>query len=184
MATLTPAHHNLKVEILLRSILSSICRKTPSMEVIWSERNAMFMVRVGAADQGRIIGKKGKTFWSVATMLWWAGMSQGSGPATFKILDPIGPKAPEIRQPFLLNPKWNRARISDLLNSIANTILKTQGNWSMIDMGPGEAKVEFRVEKYLSTAMSDPSFEEALKTVIHAAGMSDGAVIETEVLWT
>ena len=186
MAIHTPANpaNLIKLEILLRTILSSICRRTTELIVEWSPEEKMFYVQVDSRDQGRVIGKNGLTFWGIGTILFWAGLCQLAGPVTMRLLDPKG-EPNKNKTPFKINPDWNRGRIRDLVTMISDATLKVRGNWELQEGDPSEATLVFKIDKYLQTALTDPDHDlaQAIRITVHAAGMSDGAVIETEIVW-
>ncbi len=172
-----------KVEELLRIIIASICRKTKTPKIELNESIHTFTVQVSSEDQGRAVGKKGLCFWAMNTILWYAGFAQNARPALMKLIEPSNGRSSSPPIPFKANANWDRKIIGDLIEAIMLTCFKTPGVWVIEDTGDGEATANVRIEKYLQTSTCDPSFEEALGIVLHAAGMAGGVAITTEVKW-
>lgn len=175
-------HTHPKFEALLRAIVSCICRRTKSPQIEWDEERERWEITVAAADQGRMIGKKGITIWAVETFLWYAGLAHGITPEQVILITQKGTYP--SKSPFKLNPKWDRKAIGALVDAISSACLKKSIPWVLTDgEEAGEAVLSVELEKYLQTAMSNPSFAEALEVIVHAASMADGASVKVEVLW-
>lgn len=176
--TATPSAH----EELTTAIVKAICRKTEKPRVVWSPDIDRIIIEVNPSDQGRIIGKGGVTFWAMEVLLWFVSLAHATKLRHVELI-----KHPNNRpggKPFTINANWDRQVIGELIDAISNCCIRGRMKW-WIEEGtkPGDATIFIEIEKNLERAMTDPSFEEAAGTIIHAAGLSDGATLATKVIW-
>lgn len=173
---------NPKLESLLRAIIACVGRKTAEPVITWDDTAHCFHVQVNPQDQGRFIGKKGVVIWALKTVFWYAGMAQVTRSVDIDLLEP---KDPNDRRPtpFKPNLNWNTSKIETMLNAILSVCLNEPPRYTIEKPEPAEAMITILLNKYLQTPCSDPDLAEALKVLVHAAGMADGCSIKTEVFW-
>lgn len=174
-----------QLESTLRSIVACLGRKTPEPLLQWNETEASFTIQVSARDQGRFIGKGGIVIWALKSVFWYAGLAQIKRTVDINLLEPKDPSADQRAAPFKPDPKWDRTKVSDMINQVLNCCFKDSlMGWDISEPEPAKPKVTIHLQKYLQMPCSDPDFAEAIKTLIHAAGMANGCTIKTEVSWT
>ena len=174
---------NQKLETLLRSIVSCIGRKTTDPVLTWDESASCFHIQVNAQDQGRFIGKKGVVIWALKTIFWYAGLAQITRTVDIDLLEPKNPDGERRATPFKPNLQWDDKQVRNMIKEILETCFKETPRYTLENSKPAEAEVEIKLNPYLKTPCSDPDIAEAIKVIIHAAGMADGCAIKTEVAW-
>jgi len=171
-------------EILLRTIVGAICKRSKDHTIRYSEAGSTWVImNLDERDQGRLIGKGGATFYALETVMWYAGLAHAKRPEPVKLISQPRSAAVPPKSPFKPNPKWNRKAIGKLVDTITTACLKKTVPWIIEDGVMSDAIIIVELEKYLQTPMSDPDFELSLKTLIHSAGMSDGASVAANILW-
>lgn len=170
-------------EILLRAIVGAICKRSKDHTIRYSEAGSTWVImNLDERDQGRLIGKGGATFYALETVMWYAGLVQGK-PEPVKLISlPKSERTPP-KSPFKPNPKWDRKALGLLLNAITMTCLKVKVPWSMNHDSDTEATMIIQLQNHIREPMTDPDFELAIKTLIHSAGMSDGANVTVNIVW-
>ena len=176
---------NPKLEALLRSIIACVGRKTTDPLIQWNEETATFTIQVNARDQGRFIGKAGIVIWALKSIFWYAGLAQIMKTVDINLLEPKDPSSDQRAAPFKPNASWNRSKFTTMLERLLQTCFNEQApDWHLETSEPAKALVTIEINKYLRTPCSDPDLEEAIRTLVHAAGMADGCAIKTEASWT
>ena len=170
------------LEHLLRSVVSMVGRKTDKPEIELTQEPPEFKLRVNPIDQGRFIGKNGIVIYSIQSIFWWAGAAQTGRPYGVKLLPNDG--VARAAMPFRPNKNWDRKKLRDFIELVLTVCFKNQfPPWALTDAGDVEAILSIQLEKYLKTSMNEPNFEEAISTLIHSAGMSEGVKIKVGVTW-
>lgn len=171
-----------KLEALLRLIVANIGKMTIEPEIQYSPAEAQFSLRIDGRDQGRFIGKQGKTIGALQTIFWYAGLAQIQKTAAIKLLEPED-RLDRRSPPFTPNPNWDRKKIGELIDAILKACFNHVSAAWVIEDNAEHSVVQIQCDKYLQAPCSIPSIEDALKIVIHAAGMANGANLQTEVTW-
>jgi hypothetical protein len=171
-------------EILLRTIVGAICKRSKDHTIRYSEAGSTWVImNLDERDQGRLIGKGGATFYALETCMWYAGLAHAKRPEPVKLISqPRSDRTPP-KSPFKPNPKWNRKAIGKLVDTITTACLKKTVPWVMEEQGESDAVISIQLEKYLQTPISDPDFKLALETLVHSAAMSDGANVTANISW-
>jgi predicted RNA-binding protein YlqC (UPF0109 family) len=167
---------------LLKTITESIGRSSSPPVIRHFPDEAKLQFSVDPADQGRIVGKKGCVIWAIQVIMWYAGMAQLTCEYQVELLEPEAPYK-GLSRPFRWDPKWNRSKIMSLATAVSETCLKDHANLDMKDTGETSATIFLKINKYLQCPLLDPPFCEAFQTIVHAAGMSNGVDIKTEVIF-
>jgi predicted RNA-binding protein YlqC (UPF0109 family) len=173
----------LKLRSLLETIVLAIGRRTKVPEIEHYPNEALFTLQVDPHDQGRIIGKLGRTIWAIQTIFWYAGLTQFGWSYSVKLLEPDNPIKERRPAPFKFDPKWNRKKIGNLIDRILETCLRSYCSWSLLETGEASMTVNLKMMKYLRINLTDPAFADAFETVLRVAGFSNGVKIVTEVTW-
>ena len=169
---------------MLHAIIGGICRSTDKPRIEFDHEDNRFYIQVTDEDQGRAIGKKGKTIWAITTLVWYAGVSNCKQLIGIVLDDPVDTGKVKPSVAFKANRNWDRKIITNLTEIILSTVMKERVvPWAMEERGLTDAIVRVQMDRYLQTPMIDPSFEEAFTTVIHSCGMAGGASINTEFEW-
>lgn len=171
----------MKLSHLLSTIVASIAQNTSNPEIEHFPNQAAFTVAVHPRDQGRFIGSKGITIWSIQTLFYFAGLTQYGYSYTVKLLEPDQPE--QDRKPFRFNPKWDRARVIRLLDTIIDCVLPKHASYTLTELDDTTALVSLKIVKYLNINLADPDFTEAFASVVKASGMSNGVNIKTEAVF-
>lgn len=169
-------------EVLLREIVTVLCRNTKEPTVYHSYDDGAIIIHVSTCDHGRVVGKKGIVIWALSTIAWYADMAAARHTVPVKLVEPIESNKPLIF-PFKPLADWDSALISKMTNDILVACLKDKGSWVLEKIGDGEAIMHIKLDAYLHTACSDPDFEEAISVIIRAAGMANGCVIRVQCVW-
>lgn len=174
---------NPKLENLLLAIIACLGPQTASPLIEWNEEKAAFSIRVSARDQGRFIGKNGVAIWAIKAIFWYAGMAQIKRTVDLILLEPE--EGDRRTAPFRSNPNWDDEKIKKMIDAILdNCFNEASHSWILEPLPPStESKVKIFLDKYLQKPCANPDFSEAIKTIILAAGMADGASIQTEIKW-
>lgn len=177
----TRTEPEMKLSRLLSTIVASIGQNTPNPEIEHFPNQAAFTLAVHPRDQGRFIGSKGITVWAIQTLFYFAGLTQCGYSYTIRLLEPDRPE--KDQKPFRFNPKWDRARIKSLLDTIIDCVLPKHASYTLTELDDTTALVSLKVVKYLNINLADPDFMEAFTSVVKASGMSNGVNIKTEALF-
>lgn len=175
-----------KLHLLLDAIVASLSLHTKQPDISLETGNSHYTMsfRVDPRDQGRLVGKKGTVIWAIQTLFWYAGLTLAQHPCQIKLLEPENPQRDLPPQPFRFNKKWDRNKIKDLVSIIISSTLPQHATAFVTEIDDTTAKVVTKVEAYLKTPISEPSFLDAFDTILHAAGMRHGAKITTEAIFT
>lgn len=174
-----------KLKKLLETIVLCIAKhtKSPSVSHRATDTYHVLELSVDPKDQGRLVGKKGSVIWSIQTIFWYAGLTLIRHPCQIKLLEPENPQRNLPSPPFKFNKKWDRQKIQNLAQEIVTSCMPLHASLEFSPIDDTETFVTLRVEAYLQTPISEPSFTEAFDTILHAAGMSNGAKIKTKVIF-
>ena len=173
-----------KAEQMLRTIIKSLCKHTEEPMIRFKEATMEFIVAVDSRDQGRLVGKDGKTIWAIGTALWFAGLACIKRPIGIQLVEPKV-RAPRTPSLFKSNSQWNKTRIIELVRAILQACMGVAAKpCSILSHGDAVAVIHLDLDVYLRAACRDPSLEEAIDIIIHAAGMVDGANLKTQATWT
>lgn len=167
---------------MARLVVGTICTNTKTPFVQYVEAARLMKIQVDGKDHGRIVGKKGFTVSALDTLLHYAGRAESSSPISINLKDPeTRYKGP----PALFKPRtnWDKAMISDMIHAILMACFKAPGDFLLKGNQPAQAHLDIALEKYLQTPLSDPPFDEAVSTIVHAAGMARGVSITTSFTW-
>ena len=176
-----PEPAEMKLSRLLSTIVSSIGQNTPKPDIEHFPNQAAFTLAVNPKDQGRMIGSKGSTVWAIQTIFYFAGLAQCGYSYTIKLLEPDSPE--KDHKPFRFNPKWDRSRIKNLLDTIIDIVLPKHASYTLTEVDDTTAVVSLTITKYLNINLQDPNFAEAFASVVKASGMSNGVNIKTEAIF-
>lgn len=166
---------------MMEVIVLVLKRKTAAPEI--SHEDDDISLRVEGFDQGRFIGKKGRVIWAIQTLCWHAGTAHNGIPTAMHLLEPLTP-SDRANYPFLPEPAWDRKLISRLVNTILAACLPDENPPYVIDEDDEtRATVIVKIDPKHNDNLLEPSFEKALSTLLHAAGMALGASIQTEIRW-
>lgn len=168
-----------RLQALLSTIVSSIAQNTQTPDIDHFPNEAIIQFAVDPRDQGRIVGKKGCTIWAIQVLMWYAGLTQLQCAYKIKLLDPEAPCKGHSR-PFRFNKKYDRDKIINLAEAIVETCIPKHATVYFQELDETTMMTSLKIEKYLQTPITDPSFVEAFESVMRAAGMSNGATIKTE----
>lgn len=178
-----PAHYE-QLRSLLETIVSVISKKTPNPEIDHLPHRALFTLAVNPHDQGRFIGKLGRTIWSIQTIFWYAGMTHCRIPYSVKLLEPDEPFKNSRPVPVKFNKNWDRKKIENLVANVISTTLRSYARYALSETGETSMTITLSIEKYLALPISEPNYVEAFETLLKVAGMSQGVNIKTEAQWT
>lgn len=171
-----------QLQELLEVITLCIARKTKNPEIEYIPEKALFTVRVDPHDQGKMIGKKGATIWAIQTMLWHAGMIYLNHTVGVQLLEPV--KGADIRAtPFRARSKWDRELVTALIDKILSGCFGENYSFILHEETQTCAKYIITLDAYLKMQVSEPSLEDALDRIIRSVGMSQGAYLNTQVIW-
>ena len=171
---------------MLRTIMEAICKHPAALRIHHDEANAHITMQVDGRDQGRAVGKQGRTITAIGALLWYAGMVStfSRRPITIELLQPTANVGKAAFGMFQAKKDWDREKIGNLVDVILSTCFGfARGAWVTEDTGRAAATIQIDCDKYLHTASQDPSFEEAITTIVHAAGMACGVMLDTKVEW-
>lgn len=134
-------------------------------------------VDVDPVDQGRVIGKHGRTIWAISTVFTAACLKITGHQIQFRLNDPKQ-RAAAVQYPFKPNVNWNRAAVSILMDAFAKCfssfsyeIEEEDGNHATVVMCPTDADASFcKAEDLL----------EAMEILVRASGMANGAVLTSK----
>ena len=171
-----------KLKSMTTAIVCAICRKTESPEFAYTIDDEPFMRINGIhpEDEGRIIGKRGATFWALTVAHKDACDALGLAQVRIRPIDPRPNKTASVVA-FRPRDEWDKKPVMDMIGSILATCLPGKASWGL-DEHHGVV-VRIRIDKSLEKACADPSIAEMLDVLIHCAGKSCGASIKTEVTW-
>lgn len=175
-----PAHY-VQLRSLLETIVSVISKKTPNPEIDHLPNRALFTLAVNPHDQGRFIGKLGRTIWAIQTIFWYAGMTYGRNPYSVKLLEPDEPLRDRPPVPVKFNKAWDYEKIENLIVAVIKNTLRSYASYSLLRNGDTSMTIKLTIEKYLELCIAEPSFTEAFAIIMRVAGMSQGCNINTEV---
>jgi len=174
----------LKLESLLRSIVSNIGRETKNPVIIYEDvPDPKFYLQVDARDQGHMVGKGGTVIGAIQAILWIAGMAQIGKPCLLKLEEPIeiGSRA---CAPFVPRSDWDRKRLNSFAHKILDVCFKENHSGCIIeDLNEVSGIARIRLDKYLKAGLDSTAYLSALKVLIHSAGMSMGAKVSVEIEW-
>ena len=170
-------------EILLRAIVGAICKRSKDHTIRYSEAGSTWVImNLDERDQGRLIGKGGATFYALETVMWYAGLAHGK-PEPVKLIGlPKSERTPP-KSPFKPNPDWDRKTLGRLADTITTACLSKQVAWVISDQSDTESVIVIQLPAKRKAEMTDPDFELSLKTILHSAGMSDGAHVTVSIVW-
>ena len=176
-----------ELESMLLSIVTGICRKSEAIEICFREEERTFFLKVDAGDYGRCVGKKGIVIWAISAVMWYASLAKARKAILVKLIGDNNPSG-KNQLPFKADPKWDRRLVVNAVDAILRGAFNTSPGFTLPafvleELESGDFKVIIKCDKYLKTPMCDPSFEEAVGLIVHAAGMVHGAIITTEVVW-
>lgn len=174
-----------KLEELLRTILGTICQVTPAPLIRYVAERYEFQIKIHAKDQGRVVGKGGRVITAIKEIMWYAGLAQMRQTCGVDLLNP-DPFEGDLRNPpFHFNPDWSAKPALELLCAVLDTCLphSKRASCSIVARDDGLAHVGVDMTKFNKDDFANPDFEEALKTVVHAAVMSASGKVNTEVVW-
>lgn len=165
---------------MLTSILSAICRRTPGFQLIYEyEREPeLYITGIAPEDEGRLIGRKGGTFWSLTVAHYYACKSAGMPQVRIHELETHSTKTANVVA-FRPREDWERDPIKEMIGQLVRCTTMDNGAWVLDETGG--VVVRIRIPAYMQKEMTDPNLAEALDIIIHAAGKSCGASIKTEV---
>jgi predicted RNA-binding protein YlqC (UPF0109 family) len=178
-----PAHYE-QLRSLLEDIVSVIAKKTPNPDIDHLPNRALFTLAVNPHDQGRFIGKLGRTIWAVQTIFWYAGMTYTRNPYSVKLLEPDEPLRNRSPVPIRFKKSWDRKKIENFVASVLGHTLKSYVRYELLETGETSMTITLAIEKYLALPLSEPNFVEAFETLARVAGFSQGVDIKTEATWT
>lgn len=167
-----------KLDNLLLAICHGIARNTKSPVIKWD--GSSITLQVCRSDQGRMVGKSGANFWAAATAIFHA--SPESAPVRLRLLEPIDGKNGHA-MPFKANPDWNRPIIHHLLDELTQKCCSTMGSWMIEERGAASARVTVSLPEKDKQRVLDPNLSEAIKILVHAAGMAGGVSLDVDVAW-
>lgn len=166
---------------MAHAIIAAIQKKSPKPLVELHDDSIFF--QVDGHDQGRFVGKQGRVIWSIQTLFWYAGVADRRQPVSAVLMEPKVP-ATKVRMPYKADPKWNRNAVRDLVDKVLQTCFPMFAvPFVLEEHTETKATLRVRMNSYMKMNLSEPSFEEALATLVHAAGMGHGASIQTEIEW-
>jgi predicted RNA-binding protein YlqC (UPF0109 family) len=174
-----PAQY-LQLRSLLEHIVSVIAKKTPNPEINHLPNSALFLLAVDPHDQGRFIGKLGRTIWAIQTIFWYAGLTLCGYSYSVRLLEPDQPIRNRRPVPVKFEKSWDRKKIENFVAEMLGSTLRSYGSYSLRETGETSMTISLTIEKYLEFHISDPNFIEAFETLVRAAGMSQGANIKLE----
>src|SRR6266446_1135059 len=143
------------LESLLRAILGSICRHTPSPRILHAGNRALFEIQIDGRDQGRCIGKAGGHIWAIQTLFWYAGLAQLGWSYSVILLEPEveyrgGP------EPFRFRKDWDRQKIKNLTDAIILACVPGHACCIIQEEGETSASAQLKMQKYLQLNMAHP----------------------------
>lgn len=177
-----PAHY-MQLRSLLETIVSVIAKKTPDPAIFHQPNCAVFTLEVDPHDQGRFIGKLGRTIWAIQTIFWYAGLTLCRSPYSVKLLEPDMPLRGRPPVPIKFNKSWDRKKIENLVDRVLGHTLKSYARYALLETGETSMTISLTIEKYLALPLSEPNYVEAFETLLKVAGMSQGVNIKTEATY-
>lgn len=172
-------HDNLKP--MITSILSALCRRTPAFTLIYEYVGdpALYIGGVMPEDEGRLIGKKGKTFWALTVIHYYACRLNNLPQVRIHEIETSPTRSTNVVA-FLQREDWDREAVTEMIEQILQ-VLDPGAAWVLDESNGAVAMI--RLSANLQNVVADPSLVTALDILIHAAGKSCGANIKTEVSW-
>lgn len=174
-----PVHYT-ELRSLLETIVSVIAKKTPNPVIEHWPNRALFTLEVNPHDQGRFIGKLGRTIWSIQTIFWYAGMTYCRNPYSVKLLEPDEPLRNSRPVPVKFSKTWDRKKIENLVASVLSHTLRSYAACSLRETGDTSMTIELKIEKYLALPLAEPNYVEAFETLVRVAGISQGVKLQVE----
>lgn len=178
------------LEPALRTIVTGICREPDSIRLEFLD--GTFFLNVHSTDYGRCVGKQGSCIWALNTIMWYAGIAKLRQKLLVKLVGDNS-ESGRVLLPFKAKKNWNKGPIVAMLETALTNCFNSDAMGSGVVLAypafiiettvKGRAVVMVRLDAYLKTPMSEPSFSEALSTLVHAAGMVQGVSIDTTFDW-
>ena len=167
---------------MLTSIVTAICRKTKNPEFAYTVDDEPFMRINGIhpEDEGRIIGKRGNTFWALTVAHKYACDALGLPQVRIRPIDTRPDKSASVVA-FRPMEQWDKKAVTNMIEAILSTCLPGKASWVLDEWHGVVARI--CIDKSLEKACADPSIAEMLDVLIHYAGKSCGCSIQTEVTW-
>lgn len=173
----------LHLRSLLEHIVSVIAKKTPRPVIDHLPNSALFTLAVDPHDQGRFIGKLGRTIWAIQTIFWYAGFTQCGYSYSVRLLEPDQPLKDRRPVPVKFKKSWDRKKIENFIADLLILTLRSFASYSLLETGESSMTISLKIEKYLDISTSEPNFIEAFETLVRAAGMSQGVNIKLEAVY-
>lgn len=171
-----------KVDRMIRQIVEAICLGDNEIKIAFTGDE--FHIQVSGEKHGRLVGKKGITIWAISALVAYAGRQSMSTEVAVRLMEPRQRAEKPQLIPFKPRGDWDAGRIERMVTSILRATLKEPPTWVLSFVsGQSDATASITLSRDLKQSMEEPSFEEALDRVIHAAGMTAGAIIRTVVKW-
>ena len=170
-----------RCEEVIRALYCGMIKYDQDLEVVadYSGGNLTeFFVRPNEADAKTILGRRGKHFSAVQTIVRLIGEKSGRRCSLVTMRPPTKGKA-ESFTPFRENPNWPRQAIERILSMAVESVFKFEFK---IEAQPSDGRCRFVV--LLHPAEADEVVEEASKAlavILQAIGMSAGCVLSLDM---
>lgn len=174
---------NLKIENLLRTIVSAFSRRTKDPVITFTPPN-QYSLQVHADDHGRLVGKNGIVVWALKTLVWYAGVANHGQPCSLELCEPFGQKS-STQIPYKPKTEVDKAKWGGFLDVLISTCTgREKSAWAILEE-EGRHIMTIRLDKYLKIpTLTESPIDEAIQTVVHAAGKADGISMDVKVEWT
>lgn len=147
---------------------------TPALPPIISQVKNGYAVEVSPEDQGRVVGKHGRTIWAISAVVTAASVRQTGKQTPVKLLDPRK-RSSGIQLPYRPNPEWNRAIVDLMMEAFEKCFI--QMRWSMADSDETHSEITIYAEGIDDSICHAVDIREAIEVIVRAAGMANGAVL-------
>lgn len=172
---------------MVRTILRALCTHTSEekLTTLYSEPDRKVLIKVDGRDQGRVVGKQGRTITSIGILAWYAGLlSPEAKPIGIKLLQATENVDVQAFGMFQARDDWDRSLIGGLIESILSTCLGiSKGAWIEEKTGLAAATITITLDDSMRKKCESPSFTDAMSVILHAAGMANGVVLKSEYIW-
>jgi len=162
---------------VVRNLFASMTRPSspPDIEV----RGGEFIVQVDPEDQGRVVGKHGRTIWAISSVVLMASLRVTGKQSRVTLLDPKR-RSGGIQLPFKANPEWNKAIVDILMEAFEKCFLGM--SWSVRHLDATHSVIDIRPVMIDDEISRSVDIREAIHVITRSAGMANGAVLTVNIL--